>query len=139
MLAGVDAGEGARIRAAAGEAPVELTGYVSDARLDALMRGADLLVHPSLHEGFGLVLLEAMARGCPVAAARASALPETAGDAAVYFDPLDTGDIAEAMRRVLEQPGLRESLAERGRARAASFSWERTAEETAAIYLEVAC
>jgi glycosyltransferase involved in cell wall biosynthesis len=75
VIAGLDAGEGPGIRAAAAEAPVELPGYVSDAALDALVRGADLLVHPSLYEGFGLVLLEAMARGCPVAAARATALP----------------------------------------------------------------
>jgi glycosyltransferase involved in cell wall biosynthesis len=67
---------------------VELAGYVDDARLDALMRGADLVVHPSLYEGFGLVLLEAMARGTAVAAARATALPETGGDAAEWFDPL---------------------------------------------------
>src|SRR5215207_2850404 len=66
-------------------AAVEAVGYVDDERLDALVRGADVLVHPSLYEGFGLVVLEAMARGIPVAAARATALPETGGDAAVYF------------------------------------------------------
>ncbi|MGB9185128.1 MAG: glycosyltransferase family 1 protein, partial [Solirubrobacteraceae bacterium] len=89
VLAGMDSGEGERLRALAGEAPVCLTGYVDDGRLDALVAGADLLVHPSLYEGFGLVMLEAMVRGTPVLAARATALPETAGAAAAYFEPDD--------------------------------------------------
>ncbi len=137
VLAGQDCGEGERLRAAAGGAPVELTGYVSDSRLDALLRGADLLVHPSLYEGFGLVLLEAMSRGCPVAAARATALPETGGQAAVYFDPLDAADIADAIRRVLGDEGLAAELRERGRARAPEFSWARTAAQTLDVYEEL--
>jgi glycosyltransferase involved in cell wall biosynthesis len=134
VLAGADAGEAARVRDVPG---VELTGYVPDDRLDALMRGADLLVHPSLYEGFGLVLVEAMARGCPLALARATALPETAGDAAVYFDPLDVSGMATTIRSVLEDSALRERLVERGRARAAAFSWDRTAELTLAVYREL--
>ena len=134
VIAGVEAGEGARIRAAAGDAPLELTGYVDDSRLDALMRGADLLVHPSLYEGFGFVLLEAMARGCPVACANTTALPETAGGAAELFDPEDTGDMAAAIRRALED---RESLRERGRRRAAQFSWAATAERTVGVYRDL--
>lgn len=134
VIAGVDAGEGSRIRAAAGDAPLELTGYVDDSRLDALMRGADAFVHPSLYEGFGFVVLEAMARGCPVACASATALPETAGDAAVLFDPEDSDAIADAIRRLLADP---DPLRERGRRRAAQFSWTGTAERTAAVYLEV--
>jgi glycosyltransferase involved in cell wall biosynthesis len=130
VLAGADAGEGERLRADG----VDITGWVDDERLDALMRGAGLLVHPSLHEGFGLVLLEAMARGTPVAAARAGALPETAGDAAELFDPRDPNDIAAAVRRALERA---DQLAAAGRARAAEFSWERTARETLAVYREV--
>jgi glycosyltransferase involved in cell wall biosynthesis len=114
---------------------VEVTGYVSEGRLDALMRGADLLVHPSLHEGFGLVVLEAMARGTPVAAARATALPETAGGAAELFDPLDVVDMSAAIARAL---GRREELARLGRARAAEFSWERSAAMTAEVYREAA-
>jgi glycosyltransferase involved in cell wall biosynthesis len=113
---------------------VEAVGYVDDERLDALMRGADVLVHPSLYEGFGLVVLEAMARGVPVAAAGATALPETGGDAAVYFDPLDAGSMANAIREAL---GARADLAARGRERAAAFSWRRTADETAAVYREL--
>jgi glycosyltransferase involved in cell wall biosynthesis len=137
VLAGLDAGEGPAIRAAAAGAPVELTGYVDDSRLDALMRGADLLAYPSLYEGFGLVIVEAMARGCPVAAADATALPEAAGGAAELFDPLDEADIAATLRRVLDDPGLRAQMAERGRARAAELSWDRTAELTAAVYREL--
>jgi len=115
-------------------AGVEAVGYIDDERLDALMRGADVLVHPSLYEGFGLVVLEAMARGVPVAAAAATALPETGGDAAVYFDPLDPPAIARAIREAL---GARADLAARGRERAAQFSWRRTADETAAVYREL--
>ncbi len=137
VLAGLDSGEGAAIRAAAAGAPVELTGYVDDSRLDALMRGADLLVYPSLYEGFGLVIVEAMARGCPVAAARATALPEAAAGAAALFDPLDEGDMAATIRGVLEDPERRAGLVERGRVRAARLSWDRTAELTAAVYREL--
>jgi glycosyltransferase involved in cell wall biosynthesis len=137
VLAGVDSGEGGALREAARGAPVELTGYVSEEELDALMRGADLLVHPSLYEGFGLVLLEAMVRGCPVAAARATSLPEAGGDAAAYFDPLDVDDIAAVVGRILADPAERARLAERGRAHAAGFSWERTARATAAVYEEL--
>jgi glycosyltransferase involved in cell wall biosynthesis len=110
-------------------------GYVSDSRLDALMRAAAALVHPSLYEGFGLVLVEAMARGCPVLAADATALPETLGDAGVLFDPHDVDDLATKLGAVLADPG---DLPARGRARAAQLSWERTARETAAVYAEVA-
>jgi glycosyltransferase involved in cell wall biosynthesis len=135
VIAGVDCGQGPAIRVAAGGAPLELPGYVPDSTLDALMRGADVVVHPSLYEGYGLVLVEAMARGTPVATARATALPETAGDAAEYFDPLDVGDMAAAIRRAL---GNRESLAAAGRARAAALSWQQTARATAAVYREAA-
>ncbi|HWF75523.1 MAG TPA: glycosyltransferase family 1 protein [Solirubrobacteraceae bacterium] len=136
VLAGVDAGSGPELRRLAGEHPLELTGYVSDARLDALIRGAEVLVHPSLYEGFGLVLLEAMARGTPVVAARATALPETGGDAALYFDG-GAEDLRAVLAALLADADERESLASRGRERASRFSWERTARETAAVYREL--
>ena len=106
-------------------------GYVDDERLDALMRGAACLVHPSRYEGFGLVIVEAMARGVPVACAAATALPETAGAAAELFDPSDPADCAAAIERAIAAGG------ERGRARAAEFSWERTAAMTRAVYQEL--
>jgi glycosyltransferase involved in cell wall biosynthesis len=112
---------------------VETPGYVDDAQLDALLRGADLLVHPSFYEGFGLVVAEALARGTPVACARATALPELAGEAAEWFDPFDVDDMAAAILRALAR---RDDLAQRGPAQVAGLSWERTARETAAVYAE---
>ena len=140
VLAGVDSGEGARLRRLAGEQPIELTGYVSDARLDALIRGADALVHPSLYEGFGLVVLEAMVRGTPVIAARATALPETGGEGAIYFEPGRDGGAEEVRAKLgalLRDPVARERQIQLGRDWAARFSWERTARETAAVYREL--
>jgi glycosyltransferase involved in cell wall biosynthesis len=137
VLAGIDAGEGPRLAALAGEAPVTLTGYVSDVRLDALLSGAEMVVHPSLYEGFGLVVLEAMARGTPVLAARAGALPETGGDAAAYFDPSDPGDLGRRLLALLSDAGARADLALRGRDHAARFSWGETAAQTAAVYREL--
>ena len=137
VIAGLDTGEGAALAQAAAGEPVEITGYVSDARLDALYRGADALAYPSLYEGFGLPLLEAMARSTPVAAARATVLPETGGDAALYFDPLDVSDIAGTLGNLLSDEALRADLAARGRAHAAGFSWDRTAAATLEVYSEV--
>lgn len=138
VLAGLDAGEGARLIALAAPAPLELTGYVSDERLDALIRGADLVVHPSLYEGFGLVVLEAMARGTPVLAARAGALPETGGEAAAYFDPADPESLPDELRTLLSDQRTRERLAESGRAWARRFTWGEAARRTAAVYREAA-
>lgn len=113
---------------------VELTGFLEDSALDALIRGADLLVHPSLYEGFGLVVLEAMQRGVPVAIADATSLPEVAGPAAERFDPLDSDDMAAAILRALSR---REELSALGVARAAEFSWDATASATADVYREL--
>lgn len=113
---------------------VEFTGPADEATLDALYRAADFLVYPSLYEGFGLVVLEAMERGCPVALARATSLPEVGADAAEYFDPEDVESIAETLRRLGGDPALRERLAAAGRRRAAEFSWDRTAELTVEVY-----
>ncbi len=137
VLAGRDFGVGDELHAAAGREPLELPGFVDDEALDALMRGADALVHPSLYEGFGMAVVEAMVRGCPTILARATALPETGGDAAEYFEPLEEGDIARAIRAVLDDPARRAELIERGDARAAELSWERTAAATVEVYREL--
>jgi glycosyltransferase involved in cell wall biosynthesis len=137
VLVGIDTGSGPGLRALAAGEPLELPGYVSDAELDALIRGADVLVHPSVYEGFGLVVLEAMVRGTPVLAARATALPETGGDAAAYFDPADPDDLARVLSRLLSDPSELERLARDGLARGAEFSWARTARETADVYREL--
>ena len=137
VLAGVAGGAAERVREAARGEPVELTGWLDDATLDALMRGADALVHPSLYEGFGLVLVEAMARGVPVLAARATALPETGGDACEYFDPLDVGDMAAAIARVVGDRARREQLVRLGLARAGALSWALSAALTVAVYEEM--
>jgi glycosyltransferase involved in cell wall biosynthesis len=137
VLAGVDCGQGPRLRELAGGAPVELAGYVNDERLDELLAGAELLVHPSLYEGFGLVVLESMARGTPVLAARATALPETGGEAAAYFEPDDPSDLEHQLRSLLGDRARLEALSQHGRRRAAEFSWERTARETASVYREL--
>jgi glycosyltransferase involved in cell wall biosynthesis len=113
---------------------VELPGYLPDAELDRLLSGADLLVHPSLFEGFGLVVLEAMARGVPVACSDVPSLRETAGGAAELFDPRDVEDIARGITDALARRGV---LGPKGLARAAGFSWDRAAAETVAVYRSV--
>ena len=116
---------------------VLFTGFVEEEDLPALYNGADLFVFPSLYEGFGLPVLEAMACGAPVVTSSTSSLPEVAGDAALLVDPYDIEEIAAAMRRVLEDEALGAELRAKGLARAKEFSWERTAGETIAIYEKV--
>jgi glycosyltransferase involved in cell wall biosynthesis len=113
---------------------VHLPGYVSKDDLDGLYAAASALAVPSLVEGFGLPVLEAMQRGTPVACTRDSALGEIAGDAAVTFDPENESEIAAALVLLLTDPALRAQLVELGRARAATFTWARCAEQTMAIY-----
>ncbi len=110
---------------------------VSNADLPALLSGAQAFVFPSVHEGFGLPPLEAMACGTPVVCANASSLPEVVGDAALLFDPRGPQMISSALARVLEDGALRDSLRAQGLAQAAKFSWERTARETMAVYEQV--
>lgn len=113
---------------------VVLTGYVDDATLSALYRGAAALVFPSLYEGFGLPALEAMCCGAPVISSATSALPEVIGDAGLLVEPTDEVAIYEAMRTLLERPDLAQRLRQRGYERSACFTWERTARTTCAVY-----
>ena len=113
---------------------VRITGWVSDEDLEGLYRLAACVAYPSLYEGFGLPVLEAMRRDAPLACSNATSLPEVAGDAAELFDPRDTDSIAAALRRVLTDPERAADLVERGRRRAALFSWERAALGTIASY-----
>ena len=116
---------------------VHWLGRVSDDDLKALYRAAVALVHPSLLEGFGLPVLEAMASGTPVICSNATSLPEVAGEAALYFDPMDVDGLATAMERCLQDRGLRDSLRERGLLQARKFSWEETARRTLAVFDQV--
>ncbi len=111
---------------------VAFPGWTDAADLEGLYRAAACFVLPSVREGFGLPVLEAMRRGVPVACSNTSAVPEVAGDAALDFDPRDPDAIARAVTAILGDPGLAADLAERGRKRAALFTWRRTAEETLA-------
>lgn len=117
---------------------VVLTGYVSDEDKHALLAGARALVYPSLYEGFGFPVIEAMAAGTPVLTSNVSSLPEVAGEDAVLVDPKDEHAIGEGLRRLLEDDALRERLVGPGRARAAGYTWEATARRTAEVLRGVA-
>jgi glycosyltransferase involved in cell wall biosynthesis len=104
--------------------------YLPAPQLATVYRNAELFVFPSIYEGFGFPLLEAMAYGIPSIAARSSSLPEIGGDAALYFDPRDARELERQMERVLSDAGLRAQLAEAGIARAARFRWDEAAEKT---------
>lgn len=110
--------------------------YVADDDLARLYSGARALVYPSLYEGFGLPVLEAMSCGCPVICSRRAGLPEAAGDAALYLDdPANVEQLAELLGRVVESESLRRDLIARGLAQAARFSWEATAKSTFSSFL----
>ncbi|HVS06631.1 MAG TPA: glycosyltransferase family 1 protein [Candidatus Dormibacteraeota bacterium] len=115
---------------------VELVGFVDDSVLACFMRQADALVYPSLEEGFGLPVLEAMTSGTPVVTSNAGALPEVAGEAAMLVDPLDPYDICRALVLLGTDPKRREDLRGLGLQRARSFTWRKTAEQTLAVYEE---
>ena len=109
---------------------LHLPGYVADEDRGALYAGALALLFPSLHEGFGFPVLEAMHCGTPVITSRTSSLPELAGDAALLVDPTDEADLARQMTRLLADEALRQRLIRDGHARADEFTWERAARET---------
>ncbi|MEJ2529520.1 MAG: glycosyltransferase family 1 protein [Gammaproteobacteria bacterium] len=112
---------------------IEFKGQVKDSELASLMQGAMAFLYPSLYEGFGLPVVEAMALGIPVLTSNVGATKEVAEGAAILVDPTSIEDIRAGVTRLLHEPGLCESLAALGKERAAAFSWERTASDTLAI------
>ena len=116
---------------------VRFLGPVDDADLPALYSAATVFVFPSLYEGFGLPVLEAMSCGTPVACANTSSLPEIVGQAARQFDPRSVAEIKEAVGALLEDDPLRADLAARGLVRANHFSWLRTAASTLRCYRDL--
>jgi glycosyltransferase involved in cell wall biosynthesis len=115
---------------------VQARGYVALGELQSLYQSASVLLFPSWEEGFGLPVLEAMANGLPVVASRMASLPEVGGEAALYVDPHDPQDIAEKVRRAVEDSELRRKLIQQGLERAREFSWTRVAEATLKVYNE---
>jgi glycosyltransferase involved in cell wall biosynthesis len=112
-------------------------GYIDDADVPTLYAAASVFAYPSMAEGFGLQLLEAMAVGCPVVASDRSSLSEVVGDAGLTVDPMDPAELGAALARCLEDETLAAELERRGLDRASEFSWERCAEETLEVYREV--
>jgi glycosyltransferase involved in cell wall biosynthesis len=108
---------------------VDFLGFVPEAKMPSLYRGAEALIFPSLSEGFGLPILEAMACGIPVVTSNAAAMPEVAGDAALLVDPTSVEEIAAAMERIVSDTALRQMLQEKGLNRAKDFPWTKTSSE----------
>ena len=117
---------------------VIFTGYVDDQVRGSLLANATVFAFPSFYEGFGLPALEAMAYGVAVACSNRASLPEVAGDAAAYFDPANTEEMAAVLTQLLNDPGERRSLIERGKKNLERFSWEQTARQTLALYESMA-
>ncbi|HEX6701081.1 MAG TPA: glycosyltransferase family 1 protein [Gaiellaceae bacterium] len=119
------------------DAGAEYTGRISDEELVTLYRGAAAYLDASLFEGFGYQALEAMACGTPFVGSNATSIPEVVGDAGLLVDPRDPEALADALVHVLEEPGLADELRRRGLERAREFTWERTAEQFAALFEEL--
>lgn len=127
------------VRGAGATDRVRFLSFVSIDELAALYRNATLFVYPSLYEGFGIPVLEAFSSGCPVLASNVTSIPEVAGDAAIYVDPLSEEEIGKAMYRLIQDGELRQSLVQRGHARALDFSWTETAKQTLSVYERCMC
>jgi len=112
------------------------TGFVSERELVTLYKNAEVFIMPSLEEGFGIPVLEAMACNCPVISSNAGSLPEVGGDAAIYFDPNNENDMLEKICEVLDNVKLRKELIKKGQKRFQEFSWKKLARQTLEIYLE---
>jgi glycosyltransferase involved in cell wall biosynthesis len=140
VLAGADSRRAERVKRRALASPyrndIFFTGHFPASSLPELYAGADIVVFPSMYEGFGLGVLEAMACGIPVACARAASLPETAEHAALYFNPLDCEDMADRMVTLTGSRDVYRECRRLGLERAAAFSWDRAAERTLEIIQE---
>jgi len=141
-LAGAADGFGAADELAAIEnsprkSDIDVLGYVTQRELESLYRRASIFAFPSLDEGFGMPVLDAMANGVPVITSSRSALPEVAGDAALLVNPEETDEISAALLRLASDPGLRDDFAHRGRERAAEFTWDSAFDKTWEVYKEV--
>jgi len=141
VLAGGDSYQAERVKSAASASryrhDIFFTGHFPSQNLPELYAGADFVVFPSMYEGFGLGILEAMASGVPVACARAASLPEVAEHAALYFDPKDAEDMADRMVNLTNRDLARE-LRQKGLERAKAFSWDQCAQKTLALIQETA-
>jgi glycosyltransferase involved in cell wall biosynthesis len=141
-LAGASQGYGAAEELRAVEesprrADIEILGHLSGEQLAALYARARIFAFPSLDEGFGMPILEAMAHGVPVVTSQSSAMPEVAGDAALLVDPLNIDQLAHALTRLAGDEGLREDLIARGRTRVPHFTWDSAVAQTWAVYEKV--
>jgi glycosyltransferase involved in cell wall biosynthesis len=142
VLAGAASGFGSeailkRIEASGCRSRIQVTGYLSAPALDRLFSRASVFAFPSLDEGFGMPVLEAMARSVPVITSNRSALPEVSGEAALLIDPSDTTAIGDALKQLTENPTLRTRLIEAGKHQAAKFTWRAAVNKTWAIYREL--
>jgi glycosyltransferase involved in cell wall biosynthesis len=126
-----------RIERGSRKRDIQVLGYVSDSELEDLYQRASLLAFPSLDEGFGMPILDAMARGVPVLTSNISAMPEVSGDAALLVDPTDVNAIADGLRRLSTDSELRDTLIVRGLARAKEFTWGKSVESTWRVYQEL--
>ena len=116
---------------------VDVMDYVDDNMLGSLYKNAAMFVMPSLYEGFGVPVLEAMSFGTPVISSFASSLPEVGGDACLYFDPRDETDLVEKMNLIVTSPSLRQELVKKGRERIKLFSWKTCAAQTLEVLTNV--
>ena len=114
-----------------------MLGYVSPERLEALYGRASIFAFPSLDEGFGIPAIEAMAWGVPVVTSDRSALPEVTADAALHVDPTSVEELTFTLRTLIDQPSLREKMAQKGFAHAAQFTWDRAVDQTWTVYHEL--
>ena len=142
VVAGAKEGYGAQQELSAVEqsprrAAIQLVGHVTRDQLNGLFSRASVFAFPSLDEGFGMPILEAMAHGVPVVTSNISAMPEVAGDAALLVDPTSVEQIAEAFQTLIIDGALRNELVTRGLARAREFTWEKAAEQTWAVYQDL--